>query len=245
MGSLKLRIVEFVAGKRTIGVAPGDAKETTREVAAGAADLPPDEKEVTALRIATGYPGLHSKNTAVVDLLFDEAKSKYDAGRERSKALDAKAGTLITIVTTGFGAFAILGDPGKLGTGPPVVVGLLALGFAFVMALLAQLPRDVFFPELSLYVSLPTVTNPANAVRVKYELTRSWIRDAAVNDRTSLAKKRLLNMSTTALGVGLAALAVNFAFPISGAKPLPTFQVIVTTPAPSAKPAQPSQSPHK
>jgi len=70
----------------------------------------------TRERIETGYPGLHPTNTATVDLLYTEAKSRYDANRERSKTLDGKAGTLITIITTGFGAFAILGDPAKIGT---------------------------------------------------------------------------------------------------------------------------------
>lgn len=197
-----------------------------------------EEKRDTVQRLSIGYPHLGEASSGLVDFLFGEAKSKYDAGRERSKALDAKAGTLITIVTTGFGAFAILGDPTKIGAGPLAIPGLVALGAAFVFALMAQIPRDVFFPELSFYVSLDLVNDPVNEVRVKYELTRSWLRDADVNDRTSVAKKRLLNISTGALGIGLAALTLNFAFPFSGEKPVPTFQVILRgTPIPSAIPS--------
>jgi hypothetical protein len=193
------------------------------------------EKAQTTERIETGYLSLHESASNAVDLLYAEAKSKYDAGCERYKALDAKAGTLITIVTTGFGAFAILGDPAKLGPNPWVVVGLLALALAFVCAVIAQLPRDVQFPELSLYVSVPTVSNRSNAIRIKYELVRSWVRDADANDQTCVTKKRLLDIATTLLGIGLAALTLNYTLPPAAEKPIPTVRVILqptSAPAP-------------
>lgn len=189
------------------------------------------------LAIETGYPGLHPVNGAAVDLLFDESKAKYDAGRERWKALDAKAGTLITIVSTGFGAFAILGDPAKLGSNPWVAAGLIALATAFLVALVAQIPREAQFPDLSHYVSLQMVKNPANAVRIKYELARSWVRDAYANDRACVSKARLLYVSTILLGIGLAALTLNYTLPPAAQKPIPTIRVIVQpSPSPLASP---------
>ena len=38
---------------------------------------------------------------------FDEGKALYNLARDRFKALDGKAATLIGIVTTGFGAIAV------------------------------------------------------------------------------------------------------------------------------------------
>jgi hypothetical protein len=190
----------------------------------------------TRERIETGYPGLHPTNTATVDLLYTEAKSRYDANRERSKTLDGKAGTLITIITTGFGAFAILGDPAKIGTTTTwVIVGLFAFAAAFVLALVAQRPSDVQFPNLSVYVNLGVVTNPANAIRVKYELTRAWLRDAEQSNRSTLVKGRLLNAATAFIGIGLASLTLNYIFASPGEKPVPTVRVILqpsTLPAP-------------
>jgi hypothetical protein len=185
------------------------------------------EKADTLARITTGYPGLLGAPSATVDLLYAEAKSKYDAGRARSQALDAKAGTLITIITTGFGAFAILGDPAKLGLSAWIVLGLVAFAAAFILALVAQVPRDVQFPEVSMYASLALVKDPRNSIRVKYELTRSWLRDADANDRAGFAKRRLLNFSTALVGVGLAALTLNYTLAPSGEKPVPTVRVIL------------------
>jgi len=190
------------------------------------------EKDATLRRITTGYPGLLGAPSTTVDLLYSEAKSKYDAGRDRSKALDAKAGTLITIITTGFGAFAILGDPAKLGLNGWVIVGLVAFAVAFFFALMAQVPRDVQFPEISLYASLPLVKDPKNAVRIKYELTRSWLRDADANDRAGFAKRRLLNLSTALVGVGLASLTLNYILAPSGEKPIPTVRVLLQPSSP-------------
>ena len=200
------------------------------------------ERDDSFRQITTGYPGLYSNDNPAVDLLFTEAKAKYESGRDRYKALDAKAGTLITIVTTGFGAFAILGDPGKLGPNVWVVIGLIALAIAFIFALISQLPRPVYFPELSMYVQLALVKKAENAVRIKYELTRIWVRDADANDRACIAKARLLNISTTLLGVGLAALTLNYTLPPANQKPVPTIRVLLASPTPTPGPA-PSTTP--
>lgn len=209
-------IVRFFFGKQTSGL----ASDT--------------EKQATFKRIHDDYPGLYSNDNATVELLYTEAKAKYESSRDRFKQLDGKAGTLITIVTTGFGAFAILGDPGKLGQNAWVGAGLLALAVSFVFALIAQVPRSIHFPELSTYVALDTVKYAGHAVRIKYELTRSWVRDADTSDRACAAKARLLNISTALLGIGLAALTLNYALPPASEKPVPTVRVLLSTPMPAA-----------
>ncbi len=193
-----------------------------------------EERADTVKRITTGYPGLLGAPSATVDLLYAEAKSKFDAGRERSRALDAKAGTLITIISTGVGVFAILGDPSKLGVNAWVIVALAAFAAGFFFALMAQVPRDVQFPEISMYATLLLVRDPKNAIRIKYELTRSWLRDADATDRAGFAKRRLINLSTTFVGVGLAALIGNYFLAGTGEKPVPTVHVILQATAPPA-----------
>ena len=106
-------------------------------------------------------------------------------------------------------------------------LGLIAFAAAFILALVAQVPRDVQFPEVSMYASLALVKDPKNSIRVKYELTRSWLRDADANDRAGFAKRRLLNFSTALVGVGLAALTLNYTLAPSGEKPVPTVRVIL------------------
>jgi hypothetical protein len=85
-----------------------------------------------------------------------------------------------------------------------------------------------------MYATLLLVRDPKNAIRIKYELTRSWLRDADATDRAGFAKRRLINLSTTFVGVGLAALIGNYFLAGTGEKPVPTVHVILQATAPPA-----------
>jgi hypothetical protein len=192
------------------------------------------ERVDTRDRIETRYAALIDTGGKPVDVLFDEAKDAYDAGRERLKGLDAKAGTLIGIVTTGFGAIAILGDPSKTPKhGAWLTIGLVALAVAFVLALLSLVPRTARFPSLSHYALPKTVANPSNEPRIKLDLTEAWLRAGRENERAAYQKARLLVAATVALGIGLASLAANYSIGTGGEKPVPTIRVIL---APDATP---------
>jgi hypothetical protein len=189
----------------------------------------------TRHRIETDYARLTDAEGKPVDVLYDEAKRAFDAGRERIKQLEAKAGTLIGIVTTGFGAFALLGDPSKVPkNGFWLALGLVAFGIAFLAALLSLAPRPVRFPSLSHYLLPRTVANSDNEPRIKLDLTEAWLRASLADERTGFVKARLLIFATIALGVGLFALGANYSIP-SGEKPTPTVRVILepqTSPTP-------------
>lgn len=194
-----------------------------------------EERQKTRERIETKYRRLRDPHGAPVDVLFAEAKAAYDAGRDRLKQLDAKAGTLIGIVTTGFGAIALLGDPSKMPkNGVWLSLGLVALAIAFAFALFSLVPRTSEFPSLSDYVLPSTVANPSNAPRIKLDLTEAWLRAGNQDDRAAFAKARLLILATAALGIGLGALAANYSIGKDGQKPVPTIRVIQV---PDASPA--------
>jgi|GEM_PF-6715859 hypothetical protein len=196
----------------------------------------PDERADTRERIERDLVRLRDPKGSPIDVLYAEAKASYDAGRERLKQLEAKAGTLIGIVTTGFGAIAILGDPSKTPkNGIWLSIGLIALAIAFMCALLSVRPSLSDFPSLSHYVLPETVANPSNAPRIKYDLTEAWLRDARTGERLAFTKARFLVVSTAALGVGLGALAANYSIGGDEHKPVPTIRVI-TVPETSPQP---------
>jgi hypothetical protein len=195
------------------------------------ASLP--ERVATRRRIEADYAQLVQPDGKPVDVLYEEAKRAFDAGRERIKNLEAKAGTLIGIVTTGFGAIALLGDPTKVPShGLWLGIGLVALAVAFVCALLSLAPRPVRFPSLSHYALPNTVANVDNEPRIKLDLVEAWLRAGLADERTSFEKARLLAASTILLAIGLFALGANYSIK-DGEKPTPTIRVIL---APNASP---------
>lgn len=182
------------------------------------------------------YGRLLDPKGSPVDVLFTEAKAAYDANRERLKVLESKAGTLIGIVTTGFGAIALLGDPSKTPkSGWWLTIALLALAIAFTTALWSLRPGTSDVPSLSHYLLVETVANPSNAPRIKFDLAVAWVRDARQLEQKGFAKSRLVLISTAALGIGIGALAANYATATGGEKPSPTIRVILapdTSPSP-------------
>lgn len=167
-----------------------------------------------------------SDYTDAIDFLFTEAKTAADEARGRITALEAKAGTLIGIVTTGLGAIAFLGDPSKLGKrDAPVIIAVAALGLAFAGALGALVPRRTGFPGLEPYAGNAILYDSDNAPRIKYDLLPRWLRAARESNATSRDKGRLLIAATALLGIALGALTYNF---ITQQPPLtPTVRVLV------------------
>jgi hypothetical protein len=185
-------------------------------------------------RIESRYSSLTAKNANVVEVLFIEAKSAYASSRDRLTALDGKAATLIGIVTTGFGAIALLGDPSKMPSrGVWTVAALAALAAAFGLALASLAPRPAAYPALSNYNVLELVINPSNEARVKFDLTEAWLRDAQQNAAAGRKKSLLLKLSIAALVAALLALATNYI--LSGEKPTPSVRVIFDSPAPQLR----------
>jgi hypothetical protein len=181
-----------------------------------------------------GYAGLTQQDGDAAEFIFRESKSAYDLARDRLKILDGKAGTLIGIVTTGFGAIAILGDPARVPShGFWLYVSLFFLAVAFVFGLLSLAPRGANSPDLSYYVLDEILHNPANTVRIKFDLAQAWLRDAASVEFASIVKGSRLLAGTVALFFGIIALAVNYITAAPGEKPVPTIKVIL----------QPSESP--
>jgi hypothetical protein len=125
----------------------------------------------TKTRIETSYASLNAHNGDATELLLEQARAVYDLARDRFKTLDGKAGTLIGIVTTGFGALAILGDPTKVPShGVWIVLAMIALGFGFICALSSLVPRGSQNPDLSPYLWRDTVANNANVPRIRFDL---------------------------------------------------------------------------
>jgi hypothetical protein len=177
------------------------------------------------------YRTLNAKNGNVVEALFGEAKAAFAASRDRLSALDAKAATLIGIVTTGFGAIALLGDPSHSPSrGVWMAVALIALATGFFLALASMAPQPAPYPALSNYNLLETVTNPANEARVKFEITEAWMRDTNENLLKAHQKGQLLLASIVALVVALSSLGVNYI--VAKEKPEAAVRVIFGTPQP-------------
>jgi hypothetical protein len=173
--------------------------------------LPPEhDRRAEGARLATDYPELTAQ-AAAVDVLYTEAKEAYQTERDRFKALDDKASTLLGIVTTGLGAVSILGDPSKA---PDrnlwFAIALVSFGLAFALALAAHMPRGADTPALKGYALQSTLAVPDNAVRIKYDLTLAWLRDRGTTIAANQRKARLLLFTTALLAVGLLALALNF-----------------------------------
>jgi hypothetical protein len=86
------------------------------------------ERVATRERLEEQYRWLTVEDSDAATFLLGEAKAAFDATRDGIKNLDAKAGTLIGIVTTGLGAIALLGDASKL----PPRTGFLYIGLGFL-----------------------------------------------------------------------------------------------------------------
>jgi hypothetical protein len=194
------------------------------------------ERRDTLKDLMHRYGAFSAATTPTVDALLAEVKTAYDLSRDRIKAIEAKATTLIGIVTTGLGALAILGDPTKVPSrGVWLAAALVAFAVAFMTALLAIAPRASEYPDLSLYALRSTVMDATNAARVKFDFSQQLLGSVLDNNRASFIKGKLVVSGTALLGVGLAALILNYATP-GGEKPAPTLNVIVSTPAPSSSP---------
>ncbi|GAC1312166.1 MAG: hypothetical protein NVS2B3_18130 [Vulcanimicrobiaceae bacterium] len=187
-----------------------------------------DARIETKKRIEADYASITVASEKTVDVLLEQSRAAYDLVQARLTALDGKAGTLIGVVTTGFGAIALIGDPSKIPThGVWLVLALLALGVAFVAALCSLAPRGAQNPDVSAYLLAVTASDANNASRIKFDLAEAWVRDAAVLEHATIVKGRRLLTGTLALFFGVATLAVNYLSASPGEKPVPTFRVIV------------------
>lgn len=187
----------------------------------------------TKRRIETNYSTLNARNGDATDLLLQQARAVYDLARDRFKVLDGKAGTLIGIVTTGFGALAILGDPNKVPSrGPWIILAMGALGTGFICALISMLPRGAQSPDLSPYLWRDTLQNNANVPRIRFDLAAAWVRDAASIEIATMAKGRWLFAGAITLLIAIAALLINYTIATPADRLTPTVRVILQSPAP-------------
>jgi hypothetical protein len=187
----------------------------------------------TKTRIETKYAVLNARNGDASDLLLQQARAVYDLARDRFKALDGKAGTLIGIVTTGFGALAILGDPTKVPAhGVWIVLAMISLGTGFICALISLVPRGSQNPDLSPYLWLSTVQNNSNVPRLRFDLAAAWVRDAASVETATIVKGRWLFAGACALFIAIISLVINYALATPADKPTPTIRVLLQSPAP-------------
>jgi hypothetical protein len=187
----------------------------------------------TKRRIETDYATLNARNGDAADLLLQEARAIYDLARDRFKTLDGKAGTLIGIVTTGFGALAILVDPTKVPShGIWIVLAMIALGAGFISALSSLVPRGSQNPDLSPYLWRDTLQNNANVPRIRFDLAAAWVRDAASVEAATIVKGRRLFVGAIALFIAIIMLVINYAIATPADKPTPTIRVILQSPAP-------------
>jgi hypothetical protein len=194
-------------------------------------------------RIERRFGPLTAKNSATVDFLYAEAKETYATGAERIKVLEGKAGTLIGIVTTGFGFITLIGDPTKVvSKSTPVIVALAALALAFVAALGALFPRRIEFPDLSSYALRDTVANPSNGPRIKFDLIEPLLDAGSRNVDIARSKAYLLIAATVLVGLGLLALGVNFMTAKAPGALTPTIRVITATEPPASPIAAPIRS---
>jgi hypothetical protein len=185
-------------------------------------------------RLESKYATLNAHNGEATDLLLQQARSVYDLARDRFKGLDSKAGTLIGIVTTGFGALAILGDPTKVPAhGAWIVIAMIALGVGFLCALSSLVPRGAQNPDLSPYLWRDTLQNNANVPRIRFDLAAAWVRDAAAVEAATIVKGRWLFAGAAALFVAIIALVINYAIATPTDKPAPTIRVILQSPVPT------------
>ena len=206
--------------------------------------MPPPERYGVRLRIERAYNALGTENAAAVDFLYGEAKEAYAAGTERIRVLEGKAGTLIGIVTTGFGFITLIGDPTKvLSKSPPVIAALTALALAFAFALASLYPRKIDVPNLSLYALRDTLGDPSNEPRIKFDLIEPLLRAGARNVDVARDKALFLITATILLGLGLLALGVNFMTAKSPGALTPTLRVITATEPPASPAAVPAR-PH-
>jgi hypothetical protein len=188
----------------------------------------PEELQKTEVRLSRDYATLNNDSKDAVNLLLSEGKGLYDLAHDRFKALDGKAVTIIGIVTTGFGAIAILGDPTKIpAQGAWFITALLAFVGCFICALWSLLPRGAANPDPSYYLSPKTVASKDSAVRITFDLSIAWMRDAASIEHATIQKGRRLLAAVVLLFVGVTALALNYLTAKPAEKPVPTVRVLL------------------
>jgi hypothetical protein len=193
----------------------------------------PNERRETEERLKADYAALNDDSKEAVDLLFDEGKVLYDLARDRFKTLDGKAATLIGIVTTGFGAIALLGDPTKIPShGFWLAAALAAFIACFISALWSLSPRGTATPDPSYYLSTGSVAAKNSEVRIKFDLSIAWIRDAASIEHATNEKGSRLLKALVLLFAGVVCLGINYLSAAPAEKPVPTVRVLLQSPAP-------------
>jgi hypothetical protein len=174
------------------------------------------ERVETRTRLEATYQALTSEEEGAVGFLFNEVKAAFETTQDGIKNLDAKAGSLVGIVTTGLGALALLGDGSKLpGKTPFLFIGLGLLALALFAAVLALPTRGLLLPNLSTYALLSTLGVEDNRVRIQFELIEAWLQDIRRARAIAGGKARLLLISAFAIVFGVLSLTVNWAIGIS------------------------------
>lgn len=192
-----------------------------------------EELRETEARLKREYADLHDHSKDAVDLLFDEAKGLYNLARDRFKTLDGKAATLIGIVTTGFGAIAILGDPSKVPShGIWLYTALAAFITSFIAALWALRPQGTDTPDPSYYLSTDLVASKDSMVRIKFDLSIAWMRDTASIEHATEQKAARLLAALALLFVGIVSLGINYLSASPAEKPIPSVRVFLSSPKP-------------
>lgn len=177
----------------------------------------PEERVATRVRLATWYPA-QAANALAVEFLYAESKATFDVARDGMKNIDLKAATLITLLSTGLGAVALLGDASKLPARTPWLYGGLVLLAIALFAAVASLPtRPLSYPRLSDYALPGTLLlQPDAKTRVALELSEAWLRDTSAANRVAAGKARLFTFSAFLVVAGVIALMVNFVLGTSG-----------------------------
>lgn len=185
------------------------------------------ERVDTRIRLESQYRWLTEDRGKPAAFLLGEAKAAFDSTRDGIKNLDTKAGTLIGIVTTGLGAFALLGDASKIpGRTAFLYIGLALLVVALFTAVLALPTRGLPVPRLSDYALLSTLASKDNKARIQFELIEAWLSDTRAAEAIAGGKARLLLVAAFTIVLGVLSLTVNWSIGVATA---PT-----TQPAPTA-----------
>ncbi len=178
------------------------------------------ERSDTRKRLEQQYRWLTVDESDATAFLLAEAKAAFDATRDGIKSLDAKAGSLIGIVTTGLGAIALLGDASKVPDRTPFLYfGLFLLAVALFAAVLALPTRGFPVPRLSNYALLSTLAVNDNKARIQFELIESWLQDTRRAEAIAGGKARLLLIAAFTIVLGVLFLTVNWALGASSPAP--------------------------
>ncbi len=147
----------------------------------------------------------------------------FDVARDGIKNIDLKAATLITLVSAGLGAVALLGDTSKLPARTPYLYwGLGVLALALFTAVGSLLTRPLSYPQMSPYALPGTLVPPDAKTRVALELTEAWLRDTSAANRIAAGKARLFAFSASLVILGVFLLVGNFALGTSAPVPVST-----------------------